>query len=441
MVFGGELGEDKIVIMKLKSLQSALLGENLRQPAFRSVARNTTILLVIVVIKDGLSLLFVTYLARSLGASLFGRYSVATSYIAISMMILDLGAGKLLTREISKNRNESPRLITAFLMPKPIAMLVTLLLAGLIAVIMAYDSILSVLVYESVLVGFFMAIAVSARAVFHAFQKMEYDGVGLILERIVSFLGAVVVIKLGMGVVGILGALVVGSLVDATTSWALVRAKFVPRISRSDFTTSRRYIKQGLPILVTAVSSTVYLRANTLIVERVLGDTSAGYFNVAFQLFIVFLYFPQMLGLSLFPIFSEMHAHRPDSLATTWKRLLPLMTLFGIIIGLAGVLLAPKLVHILFSSKFEPSVVVLQLLLLSLPFTFASGVLAQVMVATDRQHLVARATLLVMILSLGLNILLIPKFHLLGAALTMVVSQMSFLVAYVVALRLPERTL
>lgn len=418
----------------LRFYRATKLAANAWETAFGSVARNTAMLLAIMAVRDGVSLPFVAYLARSLEAESFGRYSVATSYVAIFMAIFDLGAGKLLTREISRNRDEAQTLISAFLSPKPFALLALLPIVALFAAVMSYDDVESILLYESALVGFLMAVAISARAVFHAFQRMEYDGIGLLSERIVSFAGAVIAVKAGFGVIGVLGALTAGSFLDVLLSWGLVRVRFIPRISRSNVTTIQKHVRQGFPVFVTAVMSTLYLRTNTIIVERFLGATGAGWFSAAFQLFLLPLYLPQMLSLSLFPVFSEMYSSSPGKLQTVWRRVVPVMAVFGIVITVTGWFASEIIIPLIFSKAFLPSIPILQILLLALPFTFASSTMVQVLVASDRQHIVARVNLVITIAALTLSLWLVPRFQLKGAAAITVLAEASLLVAYYAAL-------
>src|SRR5262249_21329160 len=59
------------------------------------------------------STLFVLFLARRLGAEEFGRYSSAVAFAAICIVLVDLGTGAILTREIARHPESRHRMADA----------------------------------------------------------------------------------------------------------------------------------------------------------------------------------------------------------------------------------------------------------------------------------------------------------------------------------------
>ena len=84
--------------------------------------------------------------------------------------------------------------------------------------------------------------------------------------------------------------------------------------------------------------------------------------------------------------------------------------------------LAPEIINKVYTVEFQSAILPLQILIASLVFLFMNFVLSSLLNATDRQVVNTRNLGLVMVLSIILNIILIPKVGLIGAALASSVS-------------------
>jgi O-antigen/teichoic acid export membrane protein len=378
--------------------------------------RNASILLAITMLTDAVTVPYMGLLARRLGVAGFGTYSVAVSFVTIAVMVIDAGTGKLLTRELSAHETEAPSIVTASLLPKPALTLITLLIALLIAHALGHSGAPANHVALAILIAAMMALATAARAVFHAFQRMEFDAVGEVTERVVTIGLSIAAVLAGYGVVGVLVAMFFGNLADALASWFLVRRHFVRRLARANGVQIKRYLRMGFPLLVTALFSTLYLRANVVILGSTSGNSAAGIFNAAFQLLTLALYIPTVLGVAIFPYFSRLAHADARTLARATRYGALAMACAGLVAALALILAAGWLVPLIYSSRFVPSVTVLHILALGLPFTFTSALLQQVLIATNRQGIVGRATVYAAVINLALNVLLDRSLGTTGAA-------------------------
>jgi O-antigen/teichoic acid export membrane protein len=108
----------------------------------------------------------------------------------------------------------------------------------------------------------------------------------------------------------------------------------------------------------------------------------------------------------------------------------------------AGILLAPALIDVLYGEAYRGAVAPLRLLLLSFALLVVSRHYRLVLVASGRQALDLKIMGAAAALNVALNVWLVPRFGLAGAAASNVASEAAILVAvlYVAAFRSPGGT-
>jgi O-antigen/teichoic acid export membrane protein len=99
------------------------------------------------------------------------------------------------------------------------------------------------------------------------------------------------------------------------------------------------------------------------------------------------------------------------------------MTILGIPIFVGGVLLAKYIILGVSNADFLPAVPAFQILMIGAGTSFIGAVFGNAMVATDNQNRLIRLTLIVMITNIVLNLILIPRFGISGAAAATTVTE------------------
>ncbi|MBI5254421.1 polysaccharide biosynthesis C-terminal domain-containing protein, partial [Candidatus Falkowbacteria bacterium] len=125
---------------------------------------------------------------------------------------------------------------------------------------------------------------------------------------------------------------------------------------------------------------------------------------------------PLALGASLFPRFSEYFVSDKQKLARAFEQGMKYLMLivFPIAIGIG--VLAHNIVITLYKEQYINSVLPLQILMVSLVFLFLSGPVSTLLNACDRQVTQTSIIGFVALTNITLNILLIPRFNVVGAA-------------------------
>ena len=77
---------------------------------FKSVAKNFSIITAATIIVAVITFLFITFVARQFGPSLFGKYILITVYVQVTTMIISAGLLPIALRELARDRENAPEL-------------------------------------------------------------------------------------------------------------------------------------------------------------------------------------------------------------------------------------------------------------------------------------------------------------------------------------------
>lgn len=179
-------------------------------------------------------------------------------------------------------------------------------------------------------------------------------------------LGVVLVVVLvgflGAGVAGALAALLVAQAVVAAAGWTYLRRLAGGRLVL-DRALLRGMVADGFKLHFNAVGSFMFAEAAVLIVHAARGPSETGPFQVAVQLLIVAFLIPQAASMVLY---GEVTRLGPDRAWAANRRVLFTLSALMAVVALAGYLLAPTLVPLVFGEDFEGAVPVFQILVLGL---------------------------------------------------------------------------
>lgn len=193
---------------------------------------------------------------------------------------------------------------------------------------------------------------------------------------------------------------------------------------RPDTSVLRNIIVTGLPFAVVVFAMTLYWRIDSVLIERLLPDGAlqAGIYAQAFRLFDAIAMIPVMFGGLLLPIMSRELASGSD--------IRPLVSMAGRMLlaplGIGAVILATfpgELLDLLYTSPAREATRAFTLLMMTLIPVGTVYIFSTILTAAGRMKLLGLITLSGMILNVVLNLFLIPRYQVTGAASAAIITQ------------------
>lgn len=150
------------------------------------------------------------------------------------------------------------------------------------------------------------------------------------------------------------------------------------------------------------------------------GAGEVGIFSVAQRPIQLLYIFPLIIGIALFPTFTKLIRENETKKASQLlEETMTFLVAISLPIFLIGVILARDIVLFFFGGEYLTSVQSFQILLFTLPLVFSATVIANAILAYDKQQDFMKLLGFTALVNVVLNFLLIPRWGGLGAALSL----------------------
>ncbi|MCX6779732.1 MAG: polysaccharide biosynthesis C-terminal domain-containing protein, partial [Candidatus Magasanikbacteria bacterium] len=170
------------------------------------------------------------------------------------------------------------------------------------------------------------------------------------------------------------------------------------------------------PFALAGIISRLYAYSDSLLMSKMLSATELGYWSVPYKITFAFQFIPAALSASIYPVMSGLFMTDKDKIGDlflkSWRYLFAIV--FPLTLGLMA--LASPVIIKLYKAQFAPAIPVLQILLVSLIFGFLGFVTGATLNATNRQRVQTGLLAVVLIVNIILNLILLPKLGIIGAA-------------------------
>lgn len=390
---------------------------------WKRITRNTATLIILRIASPALSMLVVLAVSRALGAEGLGRYTLAFTYLMFFCTLTPLGLGALIARDGARRPGQMSTLLVN-------AGALATIAAGVLWVGMAASGFL--LGYDHATAA---AIALASVAIvpatlgalfeggFIALERMEFMAIVTFVENALRVGAGVLVLWLGYGLDSVIVVAVVSRIVSAAVAgWLLVSAGVSLRPRLLDRAVMRELAGLAPTFLLTAVFATLFWRIDMFMLSMMRPVDEVGEYGAAWRLLEIALVVPQSLCLSLYPHISGLLEREPEALPSLARSAGRYMTAASLPVCVVLTFVAKPVLGLLYGPGFDAAAPTLCILMWTLiPY----GVVrfnAYLMVGANHQRVDLLLNVVLSVVNVLMNLVLIPAWGHLGAAVSTLVS-------------------
>ena len=193
---------------------------------------------------------------------------------------------------------------------------------------------------------------------------------------------------------------------------------------------------ESLPLMINHLLSTIFFRIDVFILKPTWGDKAVGFYSAAYKYIDGINVIPQYFTLAIFPLMSRFAANSRDSLVRAYILSLRFLLILAMPIAVGTPFIARELILLLAGREFLPdSMIVLQLLIWFLPFSFINQVTQYVLIAINQQRHLTRAFIIGVLFNIITNLIFIPLYGYRAAAITTIFSEWALLIPFYLLVR------
>jgi len=435
------------------------------------VAKNSLVPMGLNLANKAIDFAFAMLYVRLLGPEGTGKWYFVVTLYGFFEIVSRYGLGTLLTRDVAEDKNRSSSYLSNTLTLRTLLWLVMLPIMALVTWFYA-----NVGSFEVNVLGFHLfgggsvnvqpigaqeiqAIAILAIAMlfanyadvyssmFFAFEKMEYPaGLASAAALLKVSLGALVLL-MGWSFVGLALVSLVGNILQMIALWALMRITlFKPQWKLSGSLMKHMLLVSG-PLMINNLLATIFWRIDVWILRPLAGATAVGLYSVGLKYIDGLNIIPSMFTLALFPMMSRHAKREGGNLLRTYVLSIRLLLMVSLPIAAAVTFLARDLVYLVGGAQYLdiPGVfhlfgreipyvggadLAFQFMIWSIPIGFVNSVTQYVLIAVNQQRYLTRAFIIGVVVNMIGNLILIPRFGYVAAAVTTIFSEFCLLVAF-----------
>jgi len=387
-----------------------------------NIAKNTSYLTFAMILQKIISFTYFILLARNLGPENLGKYYFAISFTAIFSIFIDIGLTNVLTREVAKDNKNISNLLSSVLAIKIPLAAVSLLLVFLLINFMGYEQLTRQLVYISSICMVLDSFTTSFYAVLRGFHNLTYESISSVIFQLIVLTFGLFATYSGLGLQYIISALALASIFNIIFSFTALKKNIKIKIKPIYNTILiKKILKITIPFAFFAIFQKLYMYLDSVLLSMLAGDRYVGYYQIAFKIIFALQVFPMAFVASLYPAMSNYWVNNKRQLNISFERAINYLIMLSLPITIGTIAIADKLI-LVFKDQFQDAVLPMQIIMLAVLFIFINFPIGSLLNACDKQKQNTINMGIVVILSIALNLILIPKFNVIGASITVLIT-------------------
>src|SRR5216683_6936422 len=353
-----------------------------------------------------------------LGAFKFGELILAIAFVSLIGVPVSYGYDSQAIRDVAQKPDKAPGYFSNLLLIRLSTWFILYAVFLLASWLLGYSPEVRVLV---AICGFDLlcnALANTCASLHYAFERTIFPVIGNILEKGLTALVGILLLRSGAGVQTIAVVLVVGSLINGV--W---QAAWLFRLVGADFAIDlaliRTIVRTNIPFLINGVLLVGYTTIDTVLLAQVTNDAVVGWYGAAQRITGMMSFLPGIvITYIMFPIFSKLSLASDANLKLAVEKSVNFLLFCGIPIATVMIVAAPNIIRFLYErNEFAHSIPALQAAAPGVVFAYISYALSSIILSKKQDSKLPIISAIALVFNLGLNLILILLYQHIGAAI------------------------
>lgn len=404
---------------------TSISGTETHKP--RTIASNIAFLLFSRIFERLILAVVTIVIARYFGVDTFGQYATAMAYSTLFFSFADFGMSTLFLRESSKDRSNMPVYFGNSLFSETVLAVALYLLMIAIAFAIGYSPTVMWLIVLLGGVQFLLSLQKPLQTVFQILFKTYITSVYQLVNSILIVGGSLLIGLLHLSVIQFSFYQLVLTAVLTAVLLAIALRYARPKLVASElFPMLRIAYLFGL----SSIFYFIYFQIDAVMLSIFRGDQDVGLYTAAYKLITAAFIIPSVIGYVVYPLMFELFKTNQERLRNIYLSLYKYFTAAGFPITIIFFLLASRIIDLLYGEDFMRSAGALAILAWSIGLRFLSMAPGQLLTSINQQPLKTRIQGYAAALNIGANLVLIPMFGFMGAAVATVISEAYLVIAF-----------
>jgi PST family polysaccharide transporter len=375
------------------------------------------------VLRIGVGLFVSVWVARYLGPEQFGLLSFGLAFSGLFGAFATLGLQSIVVRDLVLNpASRLETLGTAALLQLIAGLIAYLCLLGAIVWLRPEDSLARLLV---AILGSMMLFKFSDVALYWFESQVSSKYVVWIQNACFAVFAVIkiVLIWANAPLTSFAWAAAVESLIIAVLILYMLGLRG-PALLQLRFSIKRAksLLIDCWPLLLSSAAIMIYMKIDQIMLGQMKGNDAVGIYTAAVRVSEAWYFIPLAIVASLFPALLEAKKRSKPEYEKRIQSIYDVMVVLSISVALPMTFLSTNIAIVLFGTAYESTGPVLAVHIWASVFVFLGVASSQILIAENKQIINLQRTLIGAAFNVGLNLILIPPFGPIGAAVATIFS-------------------
>lgn len=408
----------------------------------QTIFANMSWLMVSQIITSACAFIWTILTARYLGPSDYGIFGTAVSFTVLFAVLADFGVTTYIVRAISTDLEHEGKYLNNAISLKLFLSLLYLSVILLVLFLFGWDNYVVLICFlfaiESLIKSFQFAFCTS----FQAHELMKYQAISNIILNVLTLIFIIIVSFTKFGLMGITFAYIFANIFGLIYTVLVIRKKIIKPKFSLDLSFYKVLILGGIPFALTGIFYTIYYSIDIVMITQFASTYDTGLYNSAYKLINVLTLFYSIYSSVVFPVMSKLFVDEKDILQFSFVKSMKYLSLVTIPIAVFTFFYGYDIINI-YGPEFVEAGGVLKILIWTVCFLFINGACSLMLNASHKEYSVTKIYSIAAVFNVILNLILIPKYSVYGAAVATVASEILILLLQFYMIRkinqLPDR--
>jgi len=390
----------------------------------QKIGRNTIIHFLSKIISLFLNVFVFALIARYLGATGFGEFTIVIAYLQAFAIFADLGLYMTFIQMLSLPNADEEKITSNFFTIRLFSSIFLLSLAPIICLLIPQYSQIVKLGIAITAISFLFG---SLTQLLTGFFQKKMEMLKVVIAEIISkliFVGLMCfVVYSDIGFLSILGVIVVGGFINFILLYLFSR-KFVKISLSFDKKIWYNAIKKTWPVGLSIILTTIYFKGDTIILSLFKSSKEVGIYGAAYRILEALIMFPPIFMGLILPHLTLSWANKDIfSFKQIFQKSFDFFALITIPLIVGTLFLAKPLMVFVAGSEFAISSGPLKVLIFATTLIFFGSLVSHTIVAINKQRTMLWFYCLAALIALIGYLILIPRYSYYGAAYMTIVAE------------------
>ena len=411
----------------VKEIKSTLMINKLSQvlsgDGVRKYVKNTGWLFGEKILRLTFGLFVSVWVARYLEPELFGVFSYVQSFVGLFIVIAGLGLDGIVVRELVKSPERARELLgTSFLLRlMGFVVVIVLLLIAIQFTSNSHDENIYILIFGcSALFQSFSVIDFY----FQSKVQSKYVVYANVISLIFTSLTKIVLILYKAPLLAFVLVLVLDSFL-LTVNLIIQYYRNDCKLTRWSFNLvdAKKLLGDSWPLILSGIVIAIYMKIDQVMIKEMLGNSEVGQYAAAVKLSEAWYFIPMVICNSLFPAIINAKATSSILYERRMKNLYGFLVWGSILVAILTAIFGDWVVQLLYGNQYFGTASVLKIHIWAGIFVGLGVASSKWFIAENLQRYTFYRTLLGAVVNIILNLVLIPKYGIVGAAYATLIAQ------------------